>query len=117
MKLIILLFYSSFLARLPTILGNDMTSSFCSVDEDPCPPDSIGQAQSVPSSPTLVNESFKLQGGNILESWQLPTLNNSGSSRAASDLFNTYHQVNDYFIKLNNTLNYFKYICMNSVTQ
>lgn len=69
-----------------------MTSSFCSVDEDPCPPDSIGQAQCVPSSPTLVNESFKLQGGNILESWQLPTLNNSGSSRAASDLFNTYHQ-------------------------
>lgn len=97
MKLI-LLFYSSFLARLPTILGNDMTSSFCSVVEDPCPPDSTGQAQCVPSSPNLVNESFKLQGGNILESWQLPTLNNSGSSRAAGDLFNTYHQVNDYFI-------------------
>lgn len=75
-----------------------MTSSFCSVDEDPCPPDSTGQAQCVPSSPTLVNESFKLQGGNVLESWQLPTLNNSGSSRAAGDLFNTYHQVNDHFI-------------------
>lgn len=106
----ILPFYSSFLARLPTILGNDMTSSFCSVDEDPCPQDSIGQAQRVPSTPTLVNESFKLQSGNILEPWQLPTLHNSVSSRAAEDLFNTYHQVNDYVIKLNNTLNYFKII-------
>jgi len=76
-----------------------MTSSSCQVDEEPCPPDSIGQAQCVPSTPTLVNELFELQSGNILESWQLPTLHNSGSSRAEVDLFNTYHQVNDYFKK------------------
>ena len=76
-----------------------MTPSTCLVDEERCPPDSIGQAQCVPSTPTLVNESFKLQSGNMLESWQLPTLHNSGSSRAAVDLFNTYHQVNDYFRK------------------
>ncbi|KAJ7388967.1 hypothetical protein OS493_034605 [Desmophyllum pertusum] len=66
---------------LPANLRNDITSSSsCSVDEEPFPPDSIGP-QCVPSTPTLVKESFELQSGNM-ESWQLPTL----------DLFNTYHQ-------------------------
>lgn len=92
-------FYSSSFARLPTILQNDMTFSSCSVDEEPFPSDSIGQPQCVPSTPTLVNESLKLESGSILDSWQLPTLHNSGSSRAAVDLFSTYHQVNDCFKK------------------
>ena len=79
-----------------------MAPSTCSVDEEPCPSGSIGQAQCVPSTPTLVNESFEFQSANTLESmthWQLPTLHNSGSSRAAVDLFNTYHQVNDFIFR------------------
>ncbi|XP_078371850.1 uncharacterized protein LOC144655468 [Oculina patagonica] len=71
-------------------LPTSMTPSSCSLDEEPFPPDSTGP-QCVPSTPTLGNETFELQSGNILDSWQLPTSHNSGN-RVVFDLFNTFHQ-------------------------